>query len=289
MSDKSLEGIQDKSGDERVGAYLRRAREAAGISSEDLAREIRIAHEVLQYLENGNYEKLPVDAYVRGYINSICNRLELDRNKVLDWYLQEVQRERHGGARSLNTLDVGNPTASIETSNRTLPIVLVVLVLAFFAVMHFIRKESSTIAGEQPSEKRDTIATMLDTAKNQDTLVNNLQLDNAVGDTLEDTALVSAQMTTTATTDTPDTVAAPKETVLKFECIRDSTYIQVRRVGDLTWARILRATDKPRFVSHTDTMRVSVGSPEKTRLYINDERVRIDRSFFKVYQGRIIP
>ncbi len=69
-----------------LGEYIRRARLAAGVDLSDLAREIRVPTEMLEYLEQGNYAKLPVDAYVRGYLNTICTRLELNRAKVLEWY-----------------------------------------------------------------------------------------------------------------------------------------------------------------------------------------------------------
>ena len=44
----------EKTAEEKLGEYLRRARQAANIEASELAREIRIPTEMLENLENGN-------------------------------------------------------------------------------------------------------------------------------------------------------------------------------------------------------------------------------------------
>ena len=81
--------LEDKSNDETLGMYLIRARKAAGISRETLAQTTHIYLEIISNIENSDWKKFPVEAYVRGYLNSICSKLELDKKKVLEWFSVE--------------------------------------------------------------------------------------------------------------------------------------------------------------------------------------------------------
>jgi len=265
--------VLERNSGEKLGEFLRRARQAAGIEQAELAREIRITVEVLDHLENGRYDKLPVSAYVRGYLNTICNRLALDRTKILDWYMQEAGRDSLSIDRELGLVpELKNVDSS---SSSRMVWILVFLFLGLFLVVLKTRT-----APEGPVEFVDS------SAISPESVEDSLGVDDTVGLTAD--SVLPQQQTQDTAKVSADSVVKPVETILKFECVRDSTWLRVRKKDGLSIDRLLRSTDKPRYVSHTDTMTVIVGSPEKTRMFINDVRVPIPNGSFRVYNGEII-
>jgi len=65
-------------GKEAVGAELARAREAAGLSLEEAARQLRFAPRQLEALERGALDRLPGGAAVRGMVRSYARLLRID-------------------------------------------------------------------------------------------------------------------------------------------------------------------------------------------------------------------
>ncbi len=58
--------VEPKTSEESLGAYLKKIRESKGLSLEDLSQKTRISLKLLQQIEAGEWEKFPVEAYVRG-------------------------------------------------------------------------------------------------------------------------------------------------------------------------------------------------------------------------------
>jgi len=138
--------LEDKSNDETLGMYLIRARKAAGISRETLAQTTHIYLEIISNIENSDWKKFPVEAYVRGYLNSICSKLELDKKKVLEWFSVEYgssyTTEFKAEQDVTSPMILSKKLADESTGNsKTVPIVLLILlVIAFLAVMNFMKK-----------------------------------------------------------------------------------------------------------------------------------------------------
>jgi len=98
-----------------IGETLREARTAAGIQLDDAERTIRIRIRYLDALENEEWDVLPGDAYVRGFLHTYADFLGLDGAALVDEYdCQEVpaQAERSMDApfEPPRTMDGGNPT-----------------------------------------------------------------------------------------------------------------------------------------------------------------------------------
>lgn len=65
------------------GAQLRAAREAAGLTLEELSARLRMTGNKLELLERDEYDRLPSALYVRGYIRNACKELGIDSAPVL--------------------------------------------------------------------------------------------------------------------------------------------------------------------------------------------------------------
>ena len=72
-----------------LGERLRQAREARGISPLQVEIDTRIRANVVQALEEGDYENLPPEPYLRGIIRSYSNYLRIDSQETLDLYVAD--------------------------------------------------------------------------------------------------------------------------------------------------------------------------------------------------------
>lgn len=89
---------QDQLETRSVGERLRLAREAKGLSLEDVARQTRIPLRHLEHIEREEWDALPAITYSVGFARSYANTIDLDGAKIG----AEV-REQLGGARAGGT------------------------------------------------------------------------------------------------------------------------------------------------------------------------------------------
>jgi hypothetical protein len=85
------------SGAEFSGAFLRAAREAAGISIEKLAERTRIRPQQLASLEAETFDALPPQVYVRGFVMAYARELGLDPERAWAGFLKRWRAARPSG------------------------------------------------------------------------------------------------------------------------------------------------------------------------------------------------
>ncbi len=72
-----------------LGQHLRQAREARGISPLQVEIDTRIRASIVNALEQGDYENLPPEPFVRGLIRSYANYLGVDSEEMLGLYVAD--------------------------------------------------------------------------------------------------------------------------------------------------------------------------------------------------------
>jgi cytoskeletal protein RodZ len=72
-----------------LGEKLRSFRSERRISLNDVSRNTKIQLKYLEYLEEGNYKKLPVDVYVKGFLRSYAEFLGVDEKIFIRLYEKE--------------------------------------------------------------------------------------------------------------------------------------------------------------------------------------------------------
>jgi cytoskeletal protein RodZ len=77
-------GVQRVS--ETVGKYLKEQREKLGISLEEIAEETKIQKRYLEDLENDEYEALPGEAYIKGFLRNYSALLKINSDEVIEMY-----------------------------------------------------------------------------------------------------------------------------------------------------------------------------------------------------------
>ena len=110
-----------------VGQRLREAREAKGLSVEDIAAQTRIPTRHLTSLEESEWDKLPAATYSVGFAKSYAAAVGLDRVEIGDSLRAEM-----GGTR----LAAANPEIyEAADPGRTMPKGLVIAALALLVVV----------------------------------------------------------------------------------------------------------------------------------------------------------
>ncbi|HAX90920.1 MAG TPA: hypothetical protein DCY07_01765 [Rhodospirillaceae bacterium] len=79
---------------QRIGDILRRVREHRGEDIESISDYLRIRPNYLIALENSQYEDLPADAYVIGFLRTYALYLGLDGRGAIDQYRREMAGRR---------------------------------------------------------------------------------------------------------------------------------------------------------------------------------------------------
>lgn len=93
MSPKFVKTAVRKS--EALGEKLSKKRVSLGYEVRDVERSIRIRAKHVEFIENGEWDKLPPDVYVRGFLRSYARFLHLDPEKVVAIYLKEKGLTEH--------------------------------------------------------------------------------------------------------------------------------------------------------------------------------------------------
>lgn len=76
-----------------LGEDLRKAREATGLTLEDINRRTRIPKKYLEALEEEAFQTLPAPVYVRTFLRAYAKVVGLDPLLVIRQYQQEIQEE----------------------------------------------------------------------------------------------------------------------------------------------------------------------------------------------------
>ena len=124
--DAAIRVVSDSGSDVGPGQRLREAREAAQLSVAEVASRLRLRPQVLDRLENDDYEQLHGPTFVRGYLSSYARLLDLPERPVLEAY------ERHGyGPPALVSELVRKPEAHVSD----FPVRMVTYVIAGLLVI----------------------------------------------------------------------------------------------------------------------------------------------------------
>lgn len=115
-----------------LGNRLKEAREAKGLSLEDLQELTKIQKRYLIGIEEGNYSMMPGKFYVRAFIKQYCEAVGLDPEEIFEQYKSEVPSvyseelpEQLSRVQSRKTLPAGDSKV-VEMLPKILAVVLVI-------------------------------------------------------------------------------------------------------------------------------------------------------------------
>jgi transcriptional regulator with XRE-family HTH domain len=122
-----------------IGAQLRAAREALGLTLEHVATETRIPQRHLQTIEAGEFSALPARTYAIGFARTYAKAVGLDHDDVADLVRAELDAQEFGPRHRVAGFEPGDPARVPSRTLGWLSVLAVVLVLAglFFAARTF--------------------------------------------------------------------------------------------------------------------------------------------------------
>ncbi|OIO28881.1 MAG: hypothetical protein COZ31_11195 [Nitrospirae bacterium CG_4_10_14_3_um_filter_44_29] len=72
------------------GEILKKKREELGYNLKEIAHTLRIRFDYLKAIEEGTFEKLPVEVYTKGYIREYAKFLKTDPEAVIKAYIEKI-------------------------------------------------------------------------------------------------------------------------------------------------------------------------------------------------------
>ena len=75
---------------ENFGSYLKHERELRGVPLEEISGATKIHIRFLQALEDNQFDELPGEVFIKGYIRSYANIIGSDAEEVLNIYKEYV-------------------------------------------------------------------------------------------------------------------------------------------------------------------------------------------------------
>jgi len=171
------------------GSYLKSERELRGVTLEELHSKTKIPVRYLQALENSQFDELPEEVFIRGYIRSISQVIGAQEDEVLSTYM-DIKKT----APSIDT----NNSSALNQKHSTLDpkfifvLSLIVLFLSGVAwginiLIHKFNKDSTESISTLSKQKQN---------KTKEEPVNNLSAGNGkINDT--STALTTSELSST--------------------------------------------------------------------------------------------
>ena len=308
--------LEEKNPNERLGDFLARVRESQGLSIEDLAERTKISVKMLHFIEASDWKSLPVEAYVRSYLNSVSSKLGLDTKAILKMYTQEVGSSYE--IREAEPIKNIAPVTEDEKKPRSkaVPIAIVAILVLLIVGLHFVTRDNATsdakanppaaVAADDSSEVNQdmpegAIKVPVDSIKDEkNETVTQAEVDKAVkkAENLPASATIFI-----SSTSKKDTVTGP---------VSDNGRTRIEPVGSgemRSWVGIKRDEDDDEFVKEANiatvdnklvytasgTLYIVIGEPRAiSKMYLNGVETpvpvpkfgRVAR--FSVYDGRVL-
>ena len=309
--------LEEKNPNERLGDFLARVRESQGLSIEDLAERTKISVKMLHFIEASDWKSLPVEAYVRSYLNSVSSKLGLDTKAILKMYTQEVGSSYE--IREAEPIKNIAPVTEDEKKPRSkaVPIAIVAILVLLIVGLHFVTRDNATsdakanppaaVAADDSSEVNQdmpegAIKVPVDSIKDEkNETVTQAEVDKAVKKAENLPASATIFISSTSKKDT--TVTGP---------VSDNGRTRIELVGSgemRSWVGIKRDEDDDEFVKEANiatvdnklvytasgTLYIVIGEPRAiSKMYLNGVETpvpvpkfgRVAR--FSVYDGRVL-
>lgn len=248
--------------DEKVGSYLRRVRETRGLELEQLAKFIRLSINVLQAIEDNNWSFFPTEAYLRSYIGSICEKLSVDKVAVLKRLSVEINSQL-GVVIQTSVFEEQNSESGLSSSSISKIVIAVILVI--IVVMFFINKVLDSYESKPVPEAPPAAAVVEEALSKEEYSAENIP------DTV---SLQVEPLEPEAGSATLPTDNLNKVDTLRFECTPAPTDDKcgVKQAGVNTAMGWFKNVSY-RYVARKDSSQITITVPDRTRLFINGNRL----------------
>ena len=120
-----------------VGQILKEERERKFYKLEEIEKVTKIRKELLQALENDDWNKLPPPTFVQGFIKNYGKFLGLDTEKLLAVFRREFSDRKNPPKLMDSFTKPLQRTRLVLTPTKVISVVVVILVLTFFGYLWY--------------------------------------------------------------------------------------------------------------------------------------------------------
>jgi cytoskeleton protein RodZ len=166
---------------ENFGVYLKNERELRGVALEEIAESTKIHIRFLEALENNEFDKLPGEVFVKGFIRSYARIIGFDSEEMVNVYDESVGRDRK---EELGKVEISNEKVQSQKKATTGYLfggiaLASILSLGYFVVDNLIDKNKKQqverLSAGKPLTQPDQPPFPLEA-----NLPDNTEIDNAV-------------------------------------------------------------------------------------------------------------
>lgn len=119
---------------ETVGQYLRRHRESRRMSVEEIARSTRVPMSSVERIESDQFDELPGEVFVRGFLKSYARSLGIECDDVLARYTASRR------VAWVTPLPISSPTKPARGRRFGVAIAFVLLLILFTLALSIVLK-----------------------------------------------------------------------------------------------------------------------------------------------------
>jgi len=266
---------------ERVGDYLKRIRKIRGLDLEHLAKSIRLGKNILEAIEDNNWNYFPTEAYLRSYIVSLCDKLSLDKTIVLKKFSAEINSQFW--ITQTNIMSDSDQEKESTDSSSNVPKAAIIIILAIIVLLFFASKILNSYSKDDDDDDDEFYMEEVQKTEEVDTLDENAPDSLSVKDTVPIFKATEVPVE-------PTPVVVPGTDTLRFECTpsaTDSTCGVTIKDVDKKMGYFKKMTSK--YINREDTSQVTVTVPLRTKIFVNNAKQ--DYGNFNTllfYNGKIV-
>jgi cytoskeletal protein RodZ len=163
-------------GESSLGARLRQAREARGVSLRELSDQTRIARRYLEAIEADDHKELPGGIFNRSFIKAYAKAVGFNEAEAVSAYT-EVARARGETPDELPTsrqsshiyMDGDTSRSPIITALLSF-VILAIISLGIYAGLHYYQRRNADLSAAPPATQTDAAAPTANPGTNDQTL-----------------------------------------------------------------------------------------------------------------------
>ncbi|MQS75853.1 helix-turn-helix domain-containing protein [Companilactobacillus halodurans] len=268
---------------DEIGQKLRNARIKKGYTIDDLQQITKIQKRYLIAIEEGQFDHLPGDFYVRAFIKQYSDAVGINSDDLLDEYKAEIpnsqpKQEAQPTETKTRTIKEESNSFFSNLSNYIPQIVVGIIIIVIIAVIAFgmvhrsqnessvsIPKDNTTQTTKKKSSSSKKTTAKKDTKKKSKTTKKSTS--------------ASVEESSTSGTFTVKNVPSDGLKVV-VEGSGGQAWIQFDEGSDTTWQQALSSGDKKSTTvpSDTSTFSIQTGNVNNTKVTIDGKAVDLSKS-----------
>ncbi|MGE6715972.1 RodZ domain-containing protein [Peribacillus frigoritolerans] len=274
-----------------LGNRLKEAREAKGLSLEDLQELTKIQKRYLIGIEEGNYSMMPGKFYVRAFIKQYCEAVGLDSEEIFEQYKSEIPSvyseelpEQLSRVQSRKTIPAGDSKV-VELLPKILAAVLVIgaAVLIWVLVLNYMSNPDND--DKKDAKQSDAVdynksEEFNKEEENADQKQNEEKSDSSEKKNEDDTAVKDEEkeqnLAVTSSSGKNSTYELKNTDTFKLKVTsKGSPWVGIKNgEGKLLFQGTIEK-DKSQEIDFTNEKEavINIGRAYETEIYVNDEKL----------------